>query len=208
MTRWVESGAIQGPAVADTVDDPLARSRSEGLLVRLTDGLERAHPAIPVPLPANSIVRALMVVHEVAHVVHPVDDIRIDQARIWGIPSRLRVTPRAGASGLVLVVLVVGTRPVFCGVHWVVLQCAREVDGRHRAEGVGTLTATDQLGAGGGRRVAASVGVVAAEGHVGGLLEVPVVLRGTILNILGATGVVSVRKLTGRYGGRHVASVV
>lgn len=82
MTRRVESGAIQGPVVANTVDDPLARGGSECLLVRSADSLQRARLGVAIPLSAHGIVRAFMVVHEVAHVVHPVDDIRIDQARI------------------------------------------------------------------------------------------------------------------------------
>lgn len=135
-----------------------------------------------------------MVVHEVAHVVHPVDDIWIDQTRIERVPLRLWVAPGAG----------VGTTAcsVCLGVHWVVFQRAREVDGRHGAKGVSTRTAVERL-----RRVAA-VGVAAPQVHVGGLLGVPVVLRGTVLNILGATEVVSVGKLTGRHSGRHAVSVV
>lgn len=83
-----------------------------------------------------------------------------------------------------------------------VFQRAREVDGRHRAEGVGTGTAAERL-----ERVAA-VGIVATSIHVGDLLGVPVVLRGTVLNILSATKVVSVGKLTGRHNGGHAVSMV
>lgn len=128
-TRWIESHPIERTMAVNAVFDLILWGGLQSFLIRSFDGFNWAQLAVEISFRVNCIVWSFMVILKKASTVQAVDDVRINELTVSGVPHCASWAARMTTG---VIVVVTGALAFLLWLDGEVLEISVKVDRRDR----------------------------------------------------------------------------